>query len=155
LCEEFAVKEIAEKLSEFCPSRDCKEPKEADARRRITLPEEKANQHSRFIAMLHDKVTQLPADFGCFVGEVSAGRSPAAEIQTLWKEVSAVKTQIGHKLIDHAVGQRSVEFRDLHKEVLTHKAEITVMSLTVTPSQAYPCLDHLTIEFRSDQEPIP
>jgi FtsZ-binding cell division protein ZapB len=96
LCEEFAFSELAAKLSEFCPSIDFREAEgeDADARRRISALEEKANQHSHAIVMLQNEITQLSKDFERLVSEVSALRSAAAGIQTLSEEVSALKTQI-------------------------------------------------------------
>jgi hypothetical protein len=94
LCEEFDFSELSAKLSEFRPSMDFKETEDAHSRGRIAALEEKTNQHSHFIAMLQDKVTQLSTDFGRLVGEVSALRSASTGIQTLSKEVSALKTQI-------------------------------------------------------------
>jgi hypothetical protein len=94
LCEEFGFSEITAKLSEFRPSIDLKEAEDSDARGRILVLEEKANQHSHAIVMLQNEVTQLSTDFGRLVGEVSALRSAAAGIQTLSEEVSALKMQI-------------------------------------------------------------
>jgi hypothetical protein len=67
--------------------------------------------------MLQGKVTQLSTDFGRLVGEVSALRSAAAGIQTLWEVVSAVKIQIAQKLNDPVVEQLSTEFIELRNEV--------------------------------------
>jgi hypothetical protein len=72
LCAEFGFAELSAKLSEFRPSIDFKE---AETRGRIAFLEEKSNQHSHFIAILQNKVTQLSTDFGRLVGEVSALRS--------------------------------------------------------------------------------
>jgi hypothetical protein len=135
LCEEFSFSELGTKLSEFSPSMDFKEAEDADARGRITALEEKANQHSHVIGMLQNKVTQLSTDFGCFVGQVSALRSAAVGIVTLSQEVSALITQITQKQNDPVVERLSTEFIELQKEVLTQKAQMAVMSPTVTPSQ--------------------
>jgi hypothetical protein len=97
--------EISVKLSEFHPLMDFKEgeteteSEDADACGRIAALEEKADQHSHFIAKLQDKVTQLSTDFGFLVGEVSALRSGAVRIQTLSNELSALQTQITRKTI--------------------------------------------------------
>jgi hypothetical protein len=56
LCEDFGFSKIAGKLSEFHPLMDLKEAKteteDADARGRIAVHGEKANQHSHVIVML-------------------------------------------------------------------------------------------------------
>jgi hypothetical protein len=44
--------------------------------------------------MLHNELRRLSTDFGRLVREVSAQRSAAPGIQTLWEEFSALKTQI-------------------------------------------------------------
>jgi hypothetical protein len=102
LCKEFGFSELAAKLSEFRPSMDFKEreTEDADSRGRIAVLEEKTNQHSHFIAILEDKVSQVSTDFGRLVSEVSALRSASAGIQTLSEEVSALKKQIAQKLND-------------------------------------------------------
>jgi FtsZ-binding cell division protein ZapB len=125
LCDEFAFSEIAAKLSEFRPSMDFKEVEDSDARGRIAALEEKVNQHSHIITMLQDEVTQLSTDYGRLAGEVSPLRSAAAGIQTLSKEVSALKTQIAEKLSDPVVEQRSTDFSEL-RQVSTRKAQMTV-----------------------------
>jgi hypothetical protein len=79
----------------------------ANARGRIAVLKEKADQHSHVIAILEDKVTQLSTDFGRLVREVSSLRSGAAGIQTLSEELSAVKKQVVHKLPDSVVEQLS------------------------------------------------
>jgi hypothetical protein len=107
----------------------------ADARGRIAILEEKANQHSHFMALLPNKVTQFSIDFGRLVREVSSLRSAAAGIRTLSENVSAQKTQIEDKLKDPIVEQLSTEFNELGKEVLTLKGQIAGMFPTVTPSQ--------------------
>jgi hypothetical protein len=115
LCEEFSFTELAEKLSEFCPSMDFKETEaeDADGRGQMAILEEKSNQHSHVIAILQNKVTQLSTDFWRLVGEVSALRSASAGIQTLSEEVSALKTQIAQKLNDPVVEQLSTDFNEL------------------------------------------
>jgi hypothetical protein len=85
--------------------------------------------------MLQDKVAQLSTDVGRLVGEVSAFRSASAGIQTALEGVSDLKTQIGQKLNDPVLEQLSPNFIELRKEVLTLKAQIAVLSPTVTPSQ--------------------
>jgi hypothetical protein len=79
--EEFCFMELAVNLSEFHPSINFKkraagtetetkvEGEDVDARRRIAILEEKANQHDHNIAMLQNKVTQLSTDFGRLGGE--------------------------------------------------------------------------------------
>jgi hypothetical protein len=80
LCFEFCFSDLAAKLSEFRPSKDFKEPENADPRGRIAALEETSNQHSHVIAILQNKVTQLSTDFGRLEGEVSALRSASAGI---------------------------------------------------------------------------
>jgi FtsZ-binding cell division protein ZapB len=140
LCVEFGFSELAAKLSEFRPSMDFKETKteDADAREQIAALEEKANQHTHVIAILQFEVRQLSTDFGRLVGEVSALRSAAAGIQTLSEEVFAQKRPIAQKLNDPVVEQPSTNLSELRKEVLTQKAQIAAMSLTVNPSQNQP-----------------
>jgi hypothetical protein len=48
------------------------ETEDVDARGRIAVLEEKANEHSHVISVLCDKVTRLSTDFERLVGEVSA-----------------------------------------------------------------------------------
>jgi hypothetical protein len=140
LCKEFHFSELAVKLSKFRPSMSFKEgeSEDANARGRIAVLEEKVQHWEDEIAILQDKVTQLSTDFWRLVGEVSALRSASAGIQTLWEEVSALKTHIGQKLNDPIVEQLSMNFRELRTEDLIQKAEIAAMSLTVTPSQNQP-----------------
>jgi hypothetical protein len=124
LSKEFGFSQLAAKLSEFRPSMDSKESKDAEIRERITVLKEKSNQHSHVIAILQDKVTQLSTDFGRLIDEVSALRSASAGIQTLSEEVAALKTQIGQKLNDPVVKQLSLDLSELGKEVLTLKTQI-------------------------------
>jgi outer membrane murein-binding lipoprotein Lpp len=130
----------------------------ADARGGIAGLEEKTNQHSHVIAMLQHKVTQLSTDFGRLVSEVSALRSAAVGIQTLSEEVSALQTQIGQKVSDVIVAELSTKFNELGKEVLTLKAQIAAMPLTVTSSQNHEfhiitgLFDHLA--FSGDEYPL-
>jgi hypothetical protein len=111
LCEEFAFSGLAVKLSEFRPSMDFRKgetetkTEDANARGRIAVLEEKANQDSHVIATLRDKLTRLSTDFGRLVGEVSARRSASAGIQTLSEEVSALKMQSAQKLNDPVLEQ--------------------------------------------------
>jgi hypothetical protein len=63
LCEEFGFSEIAAKLSEFHPSTDVKEAKDADARGRISALETKANQHSHDTAILPSQFIRLSTRF--------------------------------------------------------------------------------------------
>jgi uncharacterized small protein (DUF1192 family) len=139
LCEEFGFSELATKLSEFRPSMRFKEGEtedaDADAGVRIASLEETANQHSHVIAILQNEVKQLFTEFGRLVGEVSALRSASARIQTLSEEISVLKTELAQKQNDPIDEQLSIEFIELRKDVLTLKAQIAVMSLTVTPSQ--------------------
>jgi hypothetical protein len=81
-CDEFGFFELAAKLSEFGSSMDFQKERieDADARGRIAVLEEKANQDSHVIAMLQNKVTQLSTDFGRLAGEVSALRSAAMSL---------------------------------------------------------------------------
>jgi hypothetical protein len=101
LCDEFGFSELATKLSEFRPSMDLKEAEaeteDADARGRIAVLEETTNQHSHRSAMLNDKVTHLSTDLGRLLGQISALPSASAGIQTLWKEVPALQTQMGRQ----------------------------------------------------------
>jgi hypothetical protein len=127
LCEEFGFSELTAKLSEFRPSMDFKETEDADARGRIAFLEEKSNQHSHVIAILEDKVTQLSTDFGRLVGEVSALQSASAGIQTLSKEVSVLKRQLGQQLNDPVVPQLSTNFSELRKEVSAMKIKTAPM----------------------------
>jgi hypothetical protein len=145
LCEEFGFSEIAAKFSEFRPLMDFKEAEDADARGRIAALEEKANQHSHIIAILQDKVTQLSTDFGRLVGEVSALRSPAAGIQTLSEEVSALKAQIAQKLDDPVAKQLSTKFSELQNDVLILKVQIAAMTPNVTPSPNQPSSPSLRV----------
>jgi hypothetical protein len=137
LCKKFVFPELAVKFSDFRSSTDGKdtETEDGDARGRIAAFEEKSNQHSHIIAMLQSEIKQLSTDFGRLVGAVSSLRSAAAGIQTLSDEVSALKAQIAQKLNDPVVEQLSMNFSELQKEVLTQKAQITLMSPTVPPSQ--------------------
>jgi archaellum component FlaC len=97
--------------------------------------EEESNQHSHFIAILEDKVTQLSTDFGRLVGEVSALRSAAAGIRTLSEDFSPLKTEIAQKLNDPVVEQLSTELNELRKEVLTQKAQIAVLPVNIEELQ--------------------
>jgi hypothetical protein len=142
LCLEFGFSELAAKLSEFRPSINFKE---AETRGRIAALQETANQHSHVIAILQNKVTQLSTDFGRLISEVSSLRSVSAGIQTLSEEVSSLKTQLAQKLNDPVVEQLSTEFIELQKEVLTLKAQIATMSLTVTSSPSVRSFDSLII----------
>jgi chromosome segregation ATPase len=111
------------------------EAENADARGRIAVLEKKVDQHSRVIAMLHNKVTQLSTNFGRLVSEVSALRSAAAVIQTLSEEVSVLQAQIGQKMKNPVVEQLSTDFIELRKVILAQKARIAAMSSTVAPSR--------------------
>jgi hypothetical protein len=132
LCKEFDFCEIAAKLSKFRPLMGLTTTR---AHGHIAAFEEKANQHVQVIVILQDKVTQLSTDFGRLVGEVSALRSASAGIQTLSKEISAGKMQIGQKLNNPGVEQLSTDFSELQKEISTVKARIAAMLPSVTPSQ--------------------
>jgi hypothetical protein len=106
---------LAAKLSHFHPSINFKERsaetktkikvEDIDARGRIAILEEKANQHSNVIAMLQNEVTRLFIDFGCFVGEVSSLSSAAARIRPLLEEVSVLKASIEEELNDSVFDQ--------------------------------------------------
>jgi hypothetical protein len=124
--EEFHFMELAAKLSDFHPSMNFKERaaetktktkattktktkvENVDARGRIAILEENANQHSNVIAMLQNEVTRLSIDFGCFVGEISSLSSlssAAARILPHSEEVSVLKTSIEEELNDSVVEQ--------------------------------------------------
>jgi hypothetical protein len=109
--EEFCFTELAAKLSNFPLSinfteREAEtEAEDVNARGRIAILEEKANQHSNVNAMLQNEITQLSTDFGCFVDEVSSLRSAAARIWPLSEEISVLKTSIEEELNDSVVEQ--------------------------------------------------
>jgi hypothetical protein len=90
--------------------------------------------------ILHDKVIQLSTNFWSFVGKVGTIQSATAGIPTLSEELSAEKMEIAQKLSDPVVEQLSMKMSELRKEVLSLKAEITTMPLTVTPSQNHPAV---------------
>jgi chromosome segregation ATPase len=151
LCDEFSFQELSAKLSEFRSSMDFKEAEDADARGRIAALEETTNQHSHFIAILHNKVTQLSTDFGHLVGDVSALRSASARIQTLSAEVSSLKTQIGQKLNDPVVEQLSTEFNELRREVSSLKTQISQKLNDRVVEQLSTELKELRNEFLSEK----
>jgi major membrane immunogen (membrane-anchored lipoprotein) len=142
LCDRFGFWEIAAKLSKFCPSIDFKEgeAEDADARGRISVFEEKPNQHFHVIAISQSKITQLSTDFGRLVGKVSALRSDLAGDETLSEEISPLEAQIGQNLKDSVAESLSTDVTELRKEVLTHKVQIAAMLRIVTLSQNQPPL---------------
>jgi hypothetical protein len=71
-CEEFGFREFAAKLSEFRRSMGFQEAEDADARGRIAVLEEKAEQYDREIVVLRDKFKLLSTHFGRLAGEVFA-----------------------------------------------------------------------------------
>jgi predicted nucleic acid-binding Zn-ribbon protein len=122
----------------------------ADARGRIAVLKEKANQHSHVIAILEDEVTQLSTDFGRLVGEVSALRSAAAGIRPLLEEVSALKPEIAQKLKDPVLEQLSTEFNEVRNEVSALKTRIAAIP-GVFDSRIISDFPEIFAEFRKNQ----
>jgi hypothetical protein len=77
LCEEFGFKGFAARLSEFRPSMDFKEAKQADLGERIAILEEKSHRNERDNAILQDKFKEFTQHLNQLNDNVSA----------LWREV--------------------------------------------------------------------
>jgi hypothetical protein len=78
------------------------------------------------VAILQDKVTQLPTDFERLVGEVSILRSASAGIQTISEEIYTLKTRNAQELNlnDPVVEQLSTHFNELLNEFLIQNIQI-------------------------------
>jgi hypothetical protein len=101
---------------------------------------------------------RLSTDFGRLVGEVSALRSAAAGIQRLSYDVSTLKSQIAQKLSSRLVNNFQRNSATFKKKFWLRNGKLEwshPLPFHFIPSQLCPFLNHLTIEFRSDQTPIP
>jgi hypothetical protein len=153
LCEEFGFDELSSKLSQFRPFLGLKASEDSDTRERMAALEYKTEQHDFIIAMLQCKIAQLSIDFEGLSGEVSALRSVAVEMQPLFEEISTQQRQIVQKMGDLVVGQLSTELNELRREFSALKAQIPVMSPTVTPSQNHPPSPSPAAVFHSPPKP--